>query len=357
MESREGEPVNDASENEPTDTPSDGITIGGPILWFAAALLIEAENLDPDEITRLLGIEPDQVQRKGVASLPRDLQPRRVPWIGTWLISLMPEQAPGCATNNIVAKLLDRINVSPPAWHSALVGARARIYLGLALDAWNRGFGFDPPLLRRLADLGGLVDVDIHFSEGAAEAARATGAALSRALSDDLGPEEAYSMSAPPPWPIGKPPTETSAGPIRWSSVSLSIYADDLDPDKISRLLGVEPDCEQRKGVPMPSREGRPGRVPRIGMWSIDLCPEGAPGCDLESAITRVLNLITVPDEIWHQARSGTTSGTTARIFTGLSLDKSGLGFRLSPALLRRAVDLDISMDFDVYYEIEGETG
>jgi hypothetical protein len=208
-----------------------------------------------------------------------------------------------------------------------------------------------------LANLGFLVDVDIHFSEEATETARATGAALCRALSNDLGSEEAYYLSSPPQWPIGKPPTETSAGPIRWSSVSLSIYADDLDPDKISRLLGVEPDLEQRKGVPMPSREGRPGRIPTIGMWSIHLYSEEAPGCDLETAITRVLNLITVPDEIWRQARSGTTSGTTARIFTHLNLDKSGLGFRLVPALLRRAVDLDISMDFDVYYDIEDEAG
>jgi Domain of unknown function (DUF4279) len=347
----EGEAVSDDLENEPAGMPSDGIAIGGSIPWLTVALLIEAEDLDPDEITRLLNIEPDQVQRKGVALLPHDGQPRRVPWMGTWSISLRPEQAPGCDADNAIAKLLDRINVSLPAWHSALAGARARIYLGLALDDFNRGFGFDPLLLRRMADLGVLVDVDIHSGEGVAEAARATGTSLSRILNGGPWPEGA---GCPPRWPIGKPPAETSAGPIRWSRVSLSIYADDLDPDRISRLLGIEPDLEQRKGVPMPpTRKGRPGRIPGIGMWSIRLYSEEAPGCDLETAITEVLNLITVPDETWQEARSG----TTARIFAKLDLDKPGLGFRLSSALIGRAAGLDISLDFDVYYDIDDETG
>jgi hypothetical protein len=34
-------------------------------------------------------------------------------------------------------------------------------------------------------------------------------------------------------------------------AVSLSIHSDDLDPDEVTRVLGVEPDQTQRKGVPL----------------------------------------------------------------------------------------------------------
>jgi hypothetical protein len=38
-------------------------------------------------------------------------------------------------------------------------------------------------------------------------------------------------------------------GDIPWFSISLLIHADDLDPDEVTRVLGVEPDLAQRKGV------------------------------------------------------------------------------------------------------------
>jgi hypothetical protein len=49
-----------------TSNEEDGITIGGPIPWFSVSLTIHADDLDPDEITRVLGVQPDQTQRKGV---------------------------------------------------------------------------------------------------------------------------------------------------------------------------------------------------------------------------------------------------------------------------------------------------
>jgi len=145
---------------------------------------------------------------------------------------------------------------------------------------------------------------------------------------------------------IGMPPeTVTGGGPIPWFSVSLSIHSDDLDPDEVTRVLGIKPDQTQHKGVPWPPRGDRPPLIPTIGMWSIKLRPEQAPGCDVATAIVKVLDRITVPLDVWHRIRAG----TRARIFVGLNMDQDNRGFGLEPALLRRAVDLGIALDFDIY--------
>jgi hypothetical protein len=148
------------------------------------------------------------------------------------------------------------------------------------------------------------------------------------------------------------PPEEvTGGGLIPWFSVSLSIHSDDLDPDEVTRVLGVEPNQTQCKGVPLPLCGDHPPRIPTIGMWSIKLRPEQAPGCDVETAIARVLDRITAPLDVWHRVRAG----ARARIFVGLSLDQDNRAFGLEPALLRRAVDLGIALDFDIYYCVDDE--
>jgi uncharacterized protein DUF4279 len=144
----------------------EGVTIGGPMPWFSVSLSILADDLDPDEVTRLLGVEPDTTRRRGVRWPVPDRPgmsaagvskfPAR---IGLWLIRLRPEQAPDCDVEAAVARLLDRIAVVPPeVWRQACAGAKARVSVALTLDAYNRGFGLGPALLRRVADL----DFDVY---------------------------------------------------------------------------------------------------------------------------------------------------------------------------------------------------
>jgi hypothetical protein len=147
----------------------DDVTIGGPMPWFSVRLSIAADDLDPDEVTRLLGVAPTTTRRRGVrwpvpvrSDRPDGLSliPAR---IGLWSIQLRPEQAPGCDVAAAVAAVLDRVAAVPPeSWRRACAGAQARVSVALTLDAYNRGFGFGPALLRRIADLGLELDFDIY---------------------------------------------------------------------------------------------------------------------------------------------------------------------------------------------------
>jgi Domain of unknown function (DUF4279) len=156
-------------------------------------------------------------------------------------------------------------------------------------------------------------------------------------------------LKKPIPQPASDVPEGTLwfGGPIPWFSISLTVSADDLDPDEITRLLGVQPDRAQRKGVPLPRHDGSPGRVPTFGAWSIRLLREETTEWDVEEAIALVLDRVAVNDEVWRQA----VSNTNVRIFIGLTLDTFNRGFGFAPALLKRIGDLGIQLDFDVYAE------
>lgn len=117
--------------------------------------------------------------------------------------------------------------------------------------------------------------------------------------------------------PSDAPPGNVrSGGPIAWFSITLSIIADGLDPDEVIRLLGVEPDVAQRKGVRAAARGGH-GRVPRFGMWSIVLRREGTTEWDVEAALGMLIDRIPAPIGQWQAA----PANSRARIFAGMSLD------------------------------------
>jgi hypothetical protein len=141
----------------PSDAPPGTVWFGGPIPWFLVSLSIKADDLDPDGVTRLLGTKPDDVQRRGVATA----NGRRAPF-GMWTIRLRRDETTEWDVGVAIAMLLDRVSVSTEAWDQARASADARVSVGLHLDSSNRGFELAPDLLRRLANLGLRLDVDIY---------------------------------------------------------------------------------------------------------------------------------------------------------------------------------------------------
>lgn len=154
-------------------------------------------------------------------------------------------------------------------------------------------------------------------------------------------------MKKPIPRPASNAPKGTVwfGGPIPWFSITLSISADDLAPDDVTRLVGIQPDDAERKGMPLPSRGDRAGRTPTFGRWSIRLRREETTEWDLEEAINIVLDRVAVENEVWAKA----VGDAKVRFFVGLTLDTRNRGFGLSPNLLKRIGSMGAHLDFDVY--------
>ena len=73
---------------------------------------------------------------------------------------------------------------------------------------------------------------------------------------------------------------------IARTTVTLRIFGDDLSPDEITRLLGVEPTACVRKGDVDSTKSGR-NIVARSGSWRLAV-DASAPG-DLNAQISAVL--------------------------------------------------------------------
>lgn len=131
---------------------------GGPVGKVSAGLRIWGDDLDPDEITRLLGCEPTRTRRKGEEV--RGKCSTRTAWTGSWhLKSDLPRSAELAAH---ISALLDRTTDDPTTW--AALGSRYRVdvFCGLFLTAWNQGLELPPDLLRRLGERGITLGIDVY---------------------------------------------------------------------------------------------------------------------------------------------------------------------------------------------------
>lgn len=144
----------------PSEAPPGAVWFGGPVAWFSISLSFTADDLDPDEVTRLLGVEPDEARRSGVPDTRG-----RTPPSGAWVLSLRREQAPQCDVGVAIGRLLDRIPASADVLGLARAHANARVFVGVRLDAFNRGLVLSTDLMSRLVNLGLRFDLDIYADE------------------------------------------------------------------------------------------------------------------------------------------------------------------------------------------------
>jgi hypothetical protein len=138
------------------DPDQDRVVIGGPVDSTTVGLCVYGgDDLDPDEITRLLGVAPTHAHRKGEPARPR-CPPAS---IGGWFLS---EEWASENPEELTRRLLDRLPADPVCW--AELGSRFRVEVsyGISLEAWNRGFTLSAATVARLAALGAEVGFDIY---------------------------------------------------------------------------------------------------------------------------------------------------------------------------------------------------
>lgn len=139
--------------------------VGGPMPWFSASLQLVHEDIDPDVVTETLGIQPDRTMKRGQprkSRSGRDMSPAR---IGMWAIDVPKGLIGELDIAGAVGHLLDRIAVADRRWNSALAlcpDANVRVFFGLRLDSFNRGFSLPAQLLWRLAQQQIKLDFDIY---------------------------------------------------------------------------------------------------------------------------------------------------------------------------------------------------
>ncbi len=85
--------------------------------------------------------------------------------------------------------------------------------------------------------------------------------------------------------------------------VSLRVAAPDLDPDAVTRQLGISPSFSARRGERRPSRSGEITQP--IGIWILQLGE--SPEWQLEDAITTLMKRLPTDVRVWHVLGSQAT--------------------------------------------------
>ncbi len=137
----------------PRGAPKGTIWVGGVVDETHVCLGVYGDDLDPDEVTVILGREPTSSHRKGDQTKRGFVQRR-----GVWLLDNDGTADP----EELTCKLLDRLPKDEGTWVKLAKRYDVQLRFGLHLQRWNRGLDFTPQLVARMAKLHARIIFDIY---------------------------------------------------------------------------------------------------------------------------------------------------------------------------------------------------
>lgn len=117
------------------------------------------DELDPDELTRLLGATPTVGVRKGGTWKTRTGTPK-IARTGSWRLNT-DDRSPGNLDAHI-ADLLAGLTSEIPVWRDLTARFRADVFCGLFMAEINEGVPLKPATLHAIGERGLILDLDIY---------------------------------------------------------------------------------------------------------------------------------------------------------------------------------------------------
>ena len=149
--------INSDSANEDSERV---VSFGGPVDRVKVSLRVFGDDLDPDEVSRVLGCEPSGETRKGDVTVGGVTGRRRVAPCGSWHLASTEDQS--VETEEQVSKLLSRLSSDLDVWKELTRKYRVDLFCGLFLNEFNRGFSLSSGLLKELAERNLKIEFDIY---------------------------------------------------------------------------------------------------------------------------------------------------------------------------------------------------
>lgn len=133
---------------------------------FRISLRIAGDDLDPDEVTSLLGVAPCFAYRKG----DQWKTPKGNPLIGrTGLWTFHVDDFETDDFEEAIFDLLSRVPVTPDVFRTLASRFKVELFCGLFLDEYNAGLGLSPAVMKLLAQHEISLDLDIYSFSGSDE--------------------------------------------------------------------------------------------------------------------------------------------------------------------------------------------
>ncbi|MCP4284799.1 MAG: DUF4279 domain-containing protein [Gammaproteobacteria bacterium] len=125
----------------------------------ATSLRIFGDNLEPTEITKLLGKEPDRAYRKG-DEVPVANGTTRVARTGSWSVSV-DRKSPGDLDAQIT-EILDGTSEDLGHWRYLASRFQVEMFCGLFLEEWNEGLSVSAATSTLLGSRGISLELDVY---------------------------------------------------------------------------------------------------------------------------------------------------------------------------------------------------
>ena len=129
---------------------------------------------------------------------------------------------------------------------------------------------------------------------------------------------------------------------ISRSTISIHFRGKDLEPQKLTELLGCSPSSAAKRGEELINSNGDI-RVVKKGFWHLSYGESDA--VEIEEKIHLLFGKLTDDLKVWQMI----TQSVKADMFFGLFLDGWNEGFELSPATLKKLSDRNLKIGFDIY--------
>ncbi|MEM8850678.1 MAG: DUF4279 domain-containing protein [Pseudomonadota bacterium] len=134
----------------------------------AAALRVSGDDLDPDEVTEILGHKPDWSYRKGetrvsrrTGEVIRDADGRQPVWrTGVW--GLRVERRHPADLEAQIWELLRLVSDDITVWDKLNDKYSIDVFCGWFMHRSNDGLSVTPPLLHALGERGVTLDLDVY---------------------------------------------------------------------------------------------------------------------------------------------------------------------------------------------------
>jgi hypothetical protein len=135
-------------------------TVGGCVDEVRVTLALYGDDLDPVEISNLLGCQPTSSHRRGEVRIGKKTGHRTVYKQGAWLLDA-DGRAPRTA-DELTTELLEKVSSDDNLWLD--LGRRFDVQMryGIFVEAWNRGFGLRRDVVCRVARLCASLEFDVY---------------------------------------------------------------------------------------------------------------------------------------------------------------------------------------------------
>ncbi|MEM6481911.1 MAG: DUF4279 domain-containing protein [Pseudomonadota bacterium] len=128
----------------------------------AASLRFFGDDLDPDELTRLLGCRPTKSERKEEQIVGQVTGNKRTARSGRWRLRA-ERREPGDFDAQI-SEILDQLTNDINIWQDLTSRFRADVFCGLFMEEGKEGISLSNETLQKLAERGLTIDFNIYDS-------------------------------------------------------------------------------------------------------------------------------------------------------------------------------------------------